>query len=111
MTDIARLQEGLLRVRERFLDDLDGRERVVKALRMEISSTGNPGPSRDAAQRQLHRIAGTAATLGLPELGQAASICEDELVQVQGGKAFDADRTEGMLQDVLRQISKARTGG
>lgn len=107
MTDLAALTAGLQKVRDGFVRSLPERESAVRALLHEIKATGMPGPNEEPAQQHLHRIAGTAATLGLPELGRAAGICEDELHLVRGGKAFDAERMDRMLCDVLHQMGQA----
>ena len=108
MTDQAKLQDGLLQVRMRFLDALNERERDLEALLAEIRSTGTPGPSRDAAHQQLHRMAGTAPTLGLTELGRLAALGDDALQLVKQGRAYDAGLIAALLRDVLGAIADAR---
>lgn len=106
MTNLAAFTEGIQKVRDRFVRRLPERENAVRALSHEIETTGVPGPGVEPALQHLHQIAGTAATLGFVELGQAACICEDEFLLVRGGKSFDAERVIRILRDVLNQIGQ-----
>lgn len=107
MTSPVELHAGLKKVQDNFVRSLPARATDVRALYDEIETTGAPGPSEEPARQHLHRIAGVAATLGFAELGNAAGACEDELLRVRDGKAFDSERVGGMLKEVLGLIGQA----
>lgn len=75
MTAAADLAPGLERIRARFLEMLD--ERLTEMERL------SKDPSREsllASQLILHKIAGSAGTLGLADLGERARICENQII-------------------------------
>lgn len=89
--DMAVQLPGMARVRARFIEMLIPRhdqiaENALAAWDGESVDeiTGN----LSSAQRVLHQIAGTAGSLGFPELGAKASACENEIIaHLQGPDA------------------------
>lgn len=108
MSDPATLQAGLRRVRETFVGRLPECEAAVLELVREIRAHGARGVSADRARGHLHRIAGTAPTLGFADLGHSARIGEDELLRLRRGEPVDADALTGLLEETLDRMRRAR---
>lgn len=71
---------GMERIRARFLEMLDERLRLIDAL-FGASETGFPTTDTlKRTQEVLHKIAGTAGTLGMPALGESARECEEMIL-------------------------------
>ncbi len=71
------LTEGLTRVRLRFLDSLCGCISRTTHLRAQLTKRIEVKDSLSEIGQICHKIAGTAATLGFPELGATASKIDD----------------------------------
>ncbi|MFB2531445.1 Hpt domain-containing protein [Paracoccus sp. p4-l81] len=70
------LQQRLANIRQGFLTRLVGSvdqvDRAIAALR----SGGDPAPVLDGIRAHLHRLAGTASTMGFERLGSLAATVE-----------------------------------
>jgi len=71
------LVDGFARVRLRFLNNLCEFFRRTTHLRMQIAERVKIKDSLSEIGRICHKIAGTAATLGFPELGATAAKIDD----------------------------------
>lgn len=74
---------GLAQVRDRFVDLLQERQTEIATHALgawdgETAEVINSNLA--AAQVNLHRIAGTAGSLGFPELGETAAKCETDII-------------------------------
>lgn len=76
MTAQAALIPGLERIRARFLDMLVDRLTEIETLCEEPSTD-----SLRQSQQILHKIAGSAGTLGLQDLGETARVCETRIIE------------------------------
>lgn len=77
----SEMSDGLARIRARFVDELRVRHARLVELR---SHVGGPDQSHSALMEigQInHKIAGTAATLGFPELGVRAGAIDSAIDQ------------------------------
>ena len=77
MTAQTTLQDGLARIRLRFMDKLQ--DYLVDMEAFAANPTHTYSQSAEAALFALHKIAGTAAPLGFADLGIAAKETEDML--------------------------------
>lgn len=92
MRDIVKELPGLERVRTRFLSMLADRQEMIASHALaawEEDTLDGINGNLAAAQSILHQIAGTAGSLGFPELGQSARDCENEIIEHLEGP--DAD--------------------
>ena len=71
---------GIGRIRARFLDMLPDRLNELEEFFTEMQEDSLDMEALDQSQGILHKIAGTAGTLGLQELGDMARTCENNIV-------------------------------
>lgn len=108
MSDMAHIQAGLAKVRERFLAVLPSREASVSRLLQQVELGSTSECSLNDARAALHQIAGTAQTLGFKDLGSAARVAEDAIVEFGDGFA-SLEHLSGRLRDVLQVMRDARS--
>jgi hypothetical protein len=92
-------------VRDRFLTGLDARRRGLIDLCNQAAGeeAGPAGEARLALRRGLHNLAGAASTLGLVQLGRAASDIEAAVVAaIAGDRPFDASLTREVVARLER---------
>lgn len=94
MRDMVAELPGLSRVRARFIEMLGPRQEQI-ALHAIAAWDGKTSEdicdNLDAAKGILHQIAGTAGSLGMAELGEAAHRCENEIIaHLKGPEASQA---------------------
>lgn len=75
----APFQDKLTEIRSRFVAALDARGQIVYEAIISIETEENQGAALEAAQMELHKIAGTAAPLGFKELGVFAADFESRI--------------------------------
>jgi HPt (histidine-containing phosphotransfer) domain-containing protein len=91
---------GIDRVRGRFLDMLEQRQSAIAAHALAAwdgSSLEDINGNLAAAQAVLHQIAGSAGSLGFPDLGKAARHCETEIIAHLEGPDADLAICPGEL--------------
>jgi signal transduction histidine kinase/HPt (histidine-containing phosphotransfer) domain-containing protein len=83
-------------VRRRFLQGLPERRREIATRLGMLASPARAewAPARDALDESLHRLAGTAATLGFGELSRLAKVLERQLRSVWDDARALADHAE-----------------
>lgn len=105
-TNESRLSDGLRRVRARFVDELKNRHSRLTNLRADLDPDLSNDEVCKAAMTEIgqiaHKIAGTAATLGFPELGAQASAIDDVVIK-------RASLPEAFPDDILSQIDQMNT--
>ncbi|MBE0487340.1 Hpt domain-containing protein, partial [Marinobacter sp.] len=81
MTSIAvdQLQERLRLLRERFFERARGDIETLSGFARLIDQHQLPKSELEKCYQLLHRMAGSAGTFGLPELGQAARAIEKQM--------------------------------
>lgn len=67
----------LEKVRTHFLTELEKQYRDVEMLRDQLDRVADPSQTCHEIGRICHKIAGTAATLGFPDLGHVAAEIDD----------------------------------
>ncbi|MBV7377674.1 Hpt domain-containing protein [Maritimibacter dapengensis] len=72
------IDDAIGRVRGRFLDLL--RERLV-VIQSCMSARSSDPAELEQALFVVHKVAGSAGTLGLPNLGEVARTCEEQLLR------------------------------
>ncbi|MFX0547546.1 Hpt domain-containing protein [Roseovarius sp. S1116L3] len=77
------LSSGLERVRQRFLETLRDRFNRVVRLRAKVAEEVDVQDSLCEIGKICHKIAGTAATLGFPDLGSNAAEIDDLIMSNQ----------------------------
>lgn len=107
MTELADFQAALVKVRDRFLSVLPERESSISSLLNEVERGGVCADCVDQAKFALHKIAGTAGTLGYGDLGRAAAACEGELA-VYCGTSEGSSELADKLRVVLDLIASAQ---
>ena len=97
---------GLLKVRSRFLEQLPEQTAMIRELWAQVQTAPDrPSPILLDIGRIAHRIAGTAATLGFPDLGRIAATLEDTVNDAHGrpgGIAALTAPVTAMLQEMAR---------
>lgn len=103
MNETTRVQNALAKVRDRFLSVLPARRNSVSRLLHEIEHGEIKMVSLAEARSALHKIAGTAKTLGFAALGDAARTGEEA---IDADEAAAASRAElsARLREVLAQM-------
>lgn len=93
MSDDA-ITTGLAKVRARFVTELHGRFRRIDQLRTQLEDhVGNREALREIGEIS-HKVAGTAATLGFPELGKCATLVDDLILSNPGVVIADGNLLE-----------------
>lgn len=89
MTQAAenQLQDRLKVVRERFLTLLDDRLDELEILRGHIDQQERRQEVLQRTQFIVHKISGTAGTLGFVEIGKLAAKTEETIIQFLSGKS------------------------
>ncbi|MBS1303884.1 Hpt domain-containing protein [Loktanella sp. SALINAS62] len=77
------------RLRIRFLDQYNAQHAQLIQLGLQLGEAGDDRDRTQQAKHILHRVAGTAGTLGLKRLGQAATRGEERLHQILGQDSID----------------------
>lgn len=83
MTALAQQMPGLDRIRARFVELLDTRKTSIARHALAAwdgEDTDTINTNLADAQSILHQIAGTAGTVGYPELGEIAQQCEAQII-------------------------------
>lgn len=83
MSALALEMPGMDRIRDRFLTLLDSRSTTIAQLALAAwdgESTDLINSNLEEARALLHQIAGTAGTVGYPELGIIARQCEAQII-------------------------------
>lgn len=97
---------GLQKVRSRFLEQLPEQAAMIRDIWAQVQTAPDkPSPILPDIGRIAHRIAGTAATLGFPELGRLAATLEDAVNEAHdrpGGIAALTAPVTAMLQEMTR---------
>lgn len=102
------LTMGLARVRARFVTELRERFRRIGQLRHQLEGhVGNHEALREIGEIS-HKLAGTAATLGFPELGKSATLVDDLILSNPGVVIADGELLEHI--DKLHAIMHAILG-
>lgn len=71
---------GIERIRQRFLEMLEDRLDSLEDAMVEFEFPGTGRASLSRAQMVLHKISGSAGTLGFERLGDSARHCEDGII-------------------------------
>lgn len=78
------MSDGLARVRARFVEELQERFRRVQELRLHLEQHPSSTEPLTGIGQIAHKIAGTAATLGFPELGSISAQVDDAVAARAG---------------------------
>jgi len=92
MSALAYQMPGLDRIRLRFLDLLHDRKTSIAQHALAAwdgETTDVINENLEHARNILHQIAGTAGTVGYPELGAAAQQCEAQIISHLEGDYAD----------------------
>ncbi|MFX0543827.1 Hpt domain-containing protein [Roseovarius sp. S4756] len=79
--DLITFSTGLLRIRTRFVDELDEKRLRLAELRLQIQGQAPSHAALKEIGQICHKIAGTALTLGFPDLGASASAIDGAIDQ------------------------------
>lgn len=105
------LSQGLARVRARFLGELEGRAARVYALRAALDAPATADEALVEIGRIAHKIAGTAATLGFPDLGTAAAAIDEAASRHADPAAPPASALAPEVDRLLNAMQAALRGG
>lgn len=80
----------LQKVRTHFLIELEKQYHDVEMLRNQLDQVADPSEACSEIGRICHKIAGTAATLGFPDLGNVAAEIDDYVASLRanGSESF-----------------------
>lgn len=73
------LQVTIANLRARFVGELETRILQIEAASLRLRRDPGDAAARDFLQRDCHKIAGIAATLGFPRLGEIAATIDRQL--------------------------------
>lgn len=73
----------LQKVRTHFLTELEKQYHNVEMLRNQLDQVADPSETCMEIGRICHKIAGTAATLGFPDLGNVAAEIDDYVTSLR----------------------------
>jgi HPt (histidine-containing phosphotransfer) domain-containing protein len=90
----AQAQEmpGLDRIRDRFIDMLEDRKTMIAQHALaawDAETAEDINANLEDARNILHQIAGTAGTVGFPQLGSTAQQCETQIIEHLDGDYAD----------------------
>lgn len=111
MTEPDTFQAGLMRIRQRFLQNLDTHADGIFRL---LEALGKPETDRATCseiQAIAHKLHGTAKTVGFDEIGiKAAKLenCADQALSATG--APDVGEVRNLVEDLLDEIEEALRG-
>ncbi|MGO4915031.1 Hpt domain-containing protein [Pseudogemmobacter sp. W21_MBD1_M6] len=101
MTAVPANLPGLERIRARFLVILAERQQELETLRDAMNRPEHCKAALKQAQFILHKIAGTAGTLGFPEFGAQARTIENQIIRHLDNAAPDLPLIVGNLDQFL----------
>ncbi len=111
MTEADKLQAGLLRIRQRFLQNLDSQADDIFRL---LEALGNPDTDRPtcAEIRSIaHRLNGTAKTVGFEDIGVKSARLENRVEQALAATGVpDVRAVRQDLEDLLDEIEETLRG-
>ncbi|CAM9902378.1 MAG: hypothetical protein CMN16_16225 [Roseovarius sp.] len=73
----------LQKIRRHFLTELEKQYHNVEMLRNQLDQVADPSETCIEIGRICHKIAGTAATLGFPDLGNVAAEIDDYVASLR----------------------------
>ncbi|WP_303291586.1 diguanylate cyclase [Marinobacter sp. SS5-14b] len=114
MTSIAheQLQERLRLLQERFFERARGEIETLSGFAYLIEQQQLPKSELDRCYQLLHRMAGSAGTFGLPELGLAARAIEKQMkahLESSGDIAAAPDGLIAVSADLAHELRKLAT--
>ncbi len=98
----AQFATRLEAVKTRFVSVLDQRLDIMEFHSSAITSATEGRNALTAIQAQAHKIAGTAATFGFTQLGEAAQHADQAIAAFLAGRS-DANSLEG-LSDLIEHL-------
>ncbi len=108
-TAVDQLQERLRLLQERFFERARGDVETLSGFARLIDQQQLPKVELEKCYQLLHRMAGSAGTFGLPELGQAARAIEKQMkAQLESATDSGADGLVSVsvaVADELRQLA------
>jgi len=86
----ANISIRLQKIRTHFLTELEKQYHDVKMLRSQLDQVADPSEICNEIGLICHKIAGTAATLGFPDLGNVAAEIDDYVASLRatGSRSF-----------------------
>jgi HPt (histidine-containing phosphotransfer) domain-containing protein len=81
----------------------------IQRLTVELAAQPTDGPRLERLSDAVHRLAGSAGSLGFDALGEMAGSCEMKLKTLRGRVDMDSLRAIGFC-DVLTQMQRAADG-
>jgi len=103
VTDMTETLPGLARVREKFLSLLDERCSAIAEHNLSAWQATDHTKQKShlsAAGTTLHQIAGSAGSLGLEELGEAARCCEEAIIAFVSDPASRPDQCSDIVMEI-----------
>lgn len=101
MSGEADISGALDRIKGRFLATLS--DQLVTMEQAHSSHAQLDATLREDALQALHRISGSAATLGMPKIGSAARRCEDLLIEDFATSTKMSPGSRAALAEVLAE--------
>ncbi|SHG79667.1 Hpt domain-containing protein [Marivita hallyeonensis] len=98
----AELSMRLASIRKDFLDRLVERRARIAALVNDIDQTAPTPEAAEGIRHNAHKIAGVAATLGFPRLGELAAALDASLVA--HADQIDWEPTRDLTNELLAEI-------
>ncbi len=99
---------GLARVREKFLSLLDDRCGAIAEHSLAAWKATDHTEQKShlsAAGTTLHQIAGSAGSLGLQELGEAARSCEEAIIAFVNEPAAQPDKCSDIVMEIVSFVT------
>lgn len=113
MKDLVHELPGIARIRARFVEMLEDRQKEIAASALaawDATSAAYINENLGNARAILHQIAGSAGSLGLVELGDTARSCEEDIIDhLEGPNAGSDTCPDGLIASMDAFIAKCRT--
>ncbi|SEK58141.1 Hpt domain-containing protein [Roseovarius nanhaiticus] len=104
--DLSTFSEGLLRVRARFINELEEKRLRLTQLRSHLQSHEQSHAASREIGQICHKIAGTAATLGFPVLGKYALAIDGAIDQRSTNLPSPSAELRCDIDDLITEIER-----
>jgi chemotaxis protein histidine kinase CheA len=103
--NLQKLQAGLAKIKERFVQGLPERVAEFDALLDQLYEEGDTAAVVEAIGQRAHKLHGQAGSFGFAEIGAMAAKLEREVMNVKdAGQPMNVEGIEAMLVAMLDQI-------
>lgn len=103
------MSAGMDRIRTRFIDELRARRARLIDLRTDLGTASQANNALKEIGQISHKIAGTAKTLGFPELGAIAGAIDDAIDQRATSLSAPQPALLGQIDQIIADMDMANS--